>query len=78
MIERRDLRAPLRLDDGRGIRFGDDRRAFDALSDAELLAPVERRVAGFSAGASPEAIASTETASATSALPGMRKENCFR
>jgi hypothetical protein len=50
VIERGHGRAPLGLDHGGGVRLGDDRRAVDAVSRAEVLAPVERRVVPAPAG----------------------------
>ena len=50
MIERRDARAPLRLDHRGRIRLGDDRRAIDALPRGQLLAPIERCLLPFARG----------------------------
>ena len=44
VIERRDLRLPLRLDDGRGVGFGDDGRSGDGVAGAQRLAAVDRGV----------------------------------
>src|SRR6478609_5161984 len=44
MVELGDRHAPLGLDDGGGIRLGDDRRAVDALAWSERFAAIERRL----------------------------------
>ena len=44
VVARRDLGAPARLDDGRGVGIGDDRRAVDALRHGQRFTAEERRV----------------------------------